>query len=279
MVRRSKGRGLDQGVAGVEQSRDRVDPRYLERLRLRQRREDPREAPRQHRLARPRRAREQQVVRSRCGELERTPRPFLPAHLSQVGQRTRPRPVPLLGLGRLQLAAQVRHRLGEMGDRYRLDPRERRLDGRLRRTQDPSQPGGAGALGDREHAAHRPQPSIQRELADSGVAVELLDRHLPGRSQQRERDRQVERRPLFLQARRGEIDGDLALRPVALGGANAAPDAVLRLLARAIGEPDDREARDLADGLGLDLDAARLEPDQRMRDHSCEHVARLGNTE
>ena len=51
-----------------------------------------------------------------------------------------------------------------------------------------------------------------------------------------------------------------------------APDGVLRLLARAIGEPHDRERGLLTRAqVGLDLDATRLETDERKRDRAAEH--------
>ena len=52
---------------------------------------------------------------------------------------------------------------------------------------------------------------------------------------------------------------------------DAAADAVLRLLAGAVGEPDDREPRDAGLEVGLDLDLARLEADESVGDRACEH--------
>lgn len=46
---------------------------------------------------------------------------------------------------------------------------------------------------------------------------------------------------------------------------------MLRLLAGAIGEADDREARDAALDVGFDLDAAGVEADEGMRDRAGEH--------
>ena len=55
-----------------------------------------------------------------------------------------------------------------------------------------------------------------------------------------------------------------------------AADAFLRLLAGAVGQPDDRERRPRQLQVRLDLDPARLETDERMRDRASEHVATLG---
>jgi hypothetical protein len=48
---------------------------------------------------------------------------------------------------------------------------------------------------------------------------------------------------------------------------------VLGLLARAVGEPDDRERRDAQLEMGLDLDPAWLESDECVGDRACEHHA------
>ena len=54
VMRRAKRRDRDERASGGSDARNRVDARHLERLRPRQRRQDPRQPPRQHRLARAR---------------------------------------------------------------------------------------------------------------------------------------------------------------------------------------------------------------------------------
>jgi hypothetical protein len=48
---------------------------------------------------------------------------------------------------------------------------------------------------------------------------------------------------------------------------------VLRLLAGAVSQPDDRETRLTELDVGFDLDAACVEPDERVRDGACEHAS------
>ena len=123
----------------------------------------------------------------------------------------------------------------------------------------------------------RPQPPVERELADRGVARERLGRQLVGGGEHGERDRQVEARPLLAQRGRREVDGDAPLRrPLELGRGDPAADALLRLLAGAVGEADDRERRQPLLEVRLDLDPARVEADERVSDRACEHVATLG---
>ena len=92
----------------------------------------------------------------------------------------------------------------------------------------------------------------------------------------RERDRQVEARALLAQTGGREVDRDTAHGELELRGGDPAADSFLRLLAGAIGEPDDREGRAGQLEAGLDLDAAWLEPDKRVCDRPCEHAATLG---
>jgi hypothetical protein len=70
-----------------------MDRRAFQGLVERQRRRNPRQPPRQHRLASPRRTAEQQVVPPSRGDLQRPAREQLPAHVREValgGWRRRP---------------------------------------------------------------------------------------------------------------------------------------------------------------------------------------------
>ena len=179
---------------------------------------------------------------------------------------------------RPQLAAEVGDRLGEVAHRHRLDAAQLRLAGRLGRAQDPLEPGTPRALGDGERAAHRPDPAVERQLADGRVLREPLDRKLPRRRQHRQRDREVEARSLLPQAGGSEVDGDPLQRPLELRRADPAADAVLGLCARAVGEPDDREAREAAVDVRLDLDAPRLDADEGVGDGAREHMTHATKT-
>ena len=161
--------------------------------------------------------------------------------------------------------------LGEVPDRDCLHPAELGLAGRLGSAEDPLEPGALRSLGDGERAAHRPHASVERELTDRGVLSEPLGGNLTRRRQHRQCDREVEARPFLAEARRREVDGDPLQRPLELRRADPAPHTVLRLCARAVGEPDDREAGDAAVDVRLHLDAAWLETDERVGDGAREH--------
>ncbi len=103
------------------------------------------------------------------------------------------------------------------------------------------------------------------------MARQPLRRNLARSRQDGERDRQVEPGALLPQLRRSEIDRDPPVRPDELGRGDPAPDALLRLLAGAVGQPDDRERRDAELQVSLDLDSARIEADESVRDRAREH--------
>jgi len=95
--------------------------------------------------------------------------------------------------------------------------------------------------------------------------------------EQRQGDRQIESRALLLQLRWCEVDRDMAPRKLQLCGKNSTTYALLRFLAGAVGKPDDREHWDAVLQVSFDLDAARIEADERVRDRACEHVVTVGD--
>ena len=273
VVRRPERRRGDEARAGRERAGHRVDPRHLERLVVRQRREDRRQAAGEHGLARARRPREQEVVRTGRRQLERPAAAFLPADVPEVGQGRRggARLVGRSGSD-LLVAAQVADRLGEVPHAHDLDPRESRLARRLVRAEDAGETRADGALGRRDRPRHRPDAAVEAQLADARVGGEPLARKLGRRGEHGQGDGEVEARPLLPQRRGREVDRDRPSRPLEERRVDAAPHAVLRLLAGAVCEADDRERRLLArPQVRLDLDAPRLEPHERERDGAAEH--------
>ena len=160
-----------------------------------------------------------------------------------------------------------------MVDRDRLDPRQGDLGTRLRRADEPVEPRAPRALRRHQCPGNRTDPAVERQLAERCDAVERIRRQLLRGSENRQRDRKIEARSLLAQARGREVDGDAANRELELGGGDTATHTLLRLLARPVGEPDDRERGRRELQMRLDLDPPWLEADQRVRDGPCEHVA------
>jgi hypothetical protein len=173
------------------------------------------------------------------------------------------------------LAAEVGDRLREVGHSDRLDSRQRSLRRGAGGADDPGQLRTPGTLGDGEDPGDRTDSPVECELTMDRVADPARRANLSGRGEDRERDRQVERRPLLTQRRRREVDRDPAARPLQLRRANTTLDPLLRLLTGPIGQAHDREPRHLPLDVRLHLDPASLEADQSMRERAREHAATL----
>src|SRR6266550_410921 len=152
-MRRAKRRVPDQRMIRVDETGDRMDSRHLERLLLLQRRQDSWQPAGEHRLARSRRASEQQVVTAGSCQLECTPSAFLAADIRKIEW-----PPPRLAvahdvLRRLELSAEVRDRIGKVAHSDGLDACQGSLGTSLVRTDDALQLGTTRALGDGKDAA------------------------------------------------------------------------------------------------------------------------------
>ena len=191
VVRRAQWPRSDERAVGSEHARHRMDPRHLEGLRGREWRQDPGQPPGEHRLPGARWAGEEKIVAAGRGDLERAPTPLLTADVAEVEQRVLRRRVPVhLDVRlRITLAPQVGGSLGEMADRDRLDVGERCLRCGASRAEDPREPGTPRCLRERENASNRPQPSVERKLADGRMVGEPVAGDLAGGSQNRQCDR------------------------------------------------------------------------------------------
>ena len=278
-MRSAERRQGDEGLLAVHQAGDRVDPCHLQRGVGVERGQDPREPAREHRLPRPRRPAEEAVVPARGSQLERAASTFLAADVGEVGRRHstvrvgRQRP---LGI-QLELAAQVRDGLGEVANRHGGDAGERSLPSGVGRTEETLDAEPPGALRNGENAAHAPEAAVESELSDGGRALERAPRQLLRGGEHGQRDRQVEAGAFLAQLGGREVDGDAPVREAQLCGRDPAADALPGLLAGPVGEADDREAGKAVANVGfdVDVDAPRLEADERVRDRACEHASRL----
>ena len=210
------------------------------------------------------------------GDLERAAGSLLTVDVGEIGPGGGSDAVSRRDGLRHELAAEIGDRLGQVPDRHRLDPRKGGFGRRLGGADDPREAGPLRALRDREDAGDRADPPVEGELAVDGVPLELGAGNLTRRREHGERDRQIEPRALLAQRGGREVDGDPAVGPLALGRTDAAANTLLRLLAGAVGEPDDRERGQRTLEMRLDLDATCFETDESMRDCAREHAARLG---
>ena len=240
VVRAAEGALRHERVFRVGQPRDGVDLRRLQRLLLRHVRQDRRQPPREHRLARAGRADEQHVVPARGGDLKRPFDVLLPHDVGEVGTgaavrlRRRPRRG---GRDRL-LAREVAHQLKDVFNRVDREPtRERRLGGVLRRDIEGLQTQPPRAQRHRQHARHRAQRPRKAQLPEKGRVLRQVP-ELLGRRQDPQQDRQVVERALLALAGGGEVHGDAADREAGAAGLDGGADALARFAHGGIGQAD-----------------------------------------
>ena len=278
VVRRAERAACARAALRRQEPGDGVDPRDLERRVGAERRQDPGQPPREHRLARARRPGEQQVVPAGGGDLERAPRPLLAAHVGEVRHaRAALPPAGRHGSGGSQLAAEVRDGLGEVARPARASTPASAASGAdsgghrsssIPSRRAPSATARTPPTGRRRPSSASSPTAACRRSSDCGIWREAARRASAiGRSKPG---------ALLAQPRGCEVDGDAAARAVELRRGDAAADARARLLRRRgrRGRRSRTPARPSRD-VRLDLDAARLEADERMRDRPCEHTGTL----
>ena len=187
----------------------------LQRLPGRQRRQDRRHTPRQHRLSRTRCADHQHVVPSRRSDLQRPLGERLSLHVCEIllvsprGDFERLRR-PGHGGHDLRLAVQQRHHLLQAPGAQHVDTLHHgRLPGIVRRQHQPPQPFVAGPHGHRQHAPHGFQRPVERQLAREHRPAERPGIHAPHRREYPHGDRQVERSAFLAHAEPAARDVDL----------------------------------------------------------------------
>ena len=215
-------------------------------------------------------------MRACSGDLERSPRPLLSTQVGEIRSRAvlDRSLVDRLERRRVDPSTEVLDGLVEVSHRYRLDTRERGLRRRLGGTHEPRQTCSERALGDRERPRDGTNPAVQRELAHGCVLRKPFGWKLPRGPEYGQRDREVEPRSFLAERGGRKVDRDPTIeRPLQRSGDDAASDAMLGLLARAVREPDDGERRHPRLQVRLDLDLAWFEPDESMshrpREHAC----------
>lgn len=268
VVRRLQRRPADEACAVPEQAGDRMDRRDFERLGIGQRRQQPGHALREHGLARPRHAEQEDVVPARRRDLDRTFGQLLPGDVGEVG----------LGAGiggrrgglgefeRRPVPGQPRHDLAEVLGGADVDAVDQcRLGGVACCDDDAPHPGGAGGENRREHSARRAQAPVQAELGEPDRRADSGGRHRAGRAQDREAHREVEPRADLADVGREQGHRDASVRPVGAGVLHGGAQPVTRLRHRGVGQAGEVQARQAGGDVALDLDQLAVEPGERDR--------------
>ena len=163
---------------------------------------------------------------------------------------------------------------------YHLDAAaQARLSGGLGRDDQRLDLGPACGLRHRKRAADGPQAPVEAELGSGGDASHALDGRLARHRQDGKGDREIEPRPLLALLRRCQVDRKARAWEPELGGCDAAPHALARLLDSPVCQADDDEAGHAVDQVCLDLDSPGRDPHEpegeRPRNHTTERTHRI----
>ena len=229
----------------------------LNRLCDLERWEDPNDSPRQHGLARSRRAMHQEVVTAGRRHLECPPRHRLAPDIGQVW-------CPLLGLGGtwscrlngLQTSPEKAHRVRQAGDAIGGGAGDR-----CRLTDDGGGDQARHVLPGTQHAGtervgSRPDSAVERKLADDDGVAEWRDLLAGGEDAQG--DRKVVVRPSLGEVRRCEVHRDRPIGKTDPGRGDRGPNPVFGLPHGGVGETGELECLALTPDMGFDPDRSRL---------------------
>ena len=240
VVRRAERPRPHKPRAARQRARHRINFRDLERLLARQIRQDRGQALGEHTFSRAGRPDQQDVMAARCRHLHGAAGAGLPHDVGKVRQRRRLCPVRLARQHRRKrlLPREVPQKRHDLADRiYRDSLDDRALGGIFRRNECMADAVIARRDHHRQHAAHRPHLSRQRQLAEKGTVVKC-GAQLSACDQQRNQQRQIIDRPLFFHVGRREVYRDAADRIGEAAVFERGTDAVTRLLHRRAGQPD-----------------------------------------
>ena len=258
---------------GAEGAGDAQDRRRLERLVVRQRRQQAGEAARQHRLAGARRADHQQAQLPGGGDLERA----LGGGSGRARRRDRAAPASRAAAADAARAARSRRRRRRAGARARRRAGDRRRAPTRPPTSADSSALACGSTSVRGVAAGvrcsasaiasapctgRSWPPSESSPANSNASSRArVD--LAGGGEDAERDRQVEAARFLRQVGRREADGDaLVVRELEAARLQRRADALARFLDLGVGQADQREARQAVGEVHFDRHRRRVEAAQ-----------------
>ena len=212
---------------------------------------------------------------ARGRELERLLRRFLagdigeidlvPRHAGPSGDRR--------GRGALP-AFQVRHHVPERAESERVDPAGCGLARVLERDERGAHPARRGVAHARHGPADRPERAVERQLAEA--QRRRLDRDLPARAQDAERDREIEARPLLSSLGRREVHRHAAQRKLVARVPDGRAHSLPGLLHGGVGETDDDERGQAVGDIDLDGDERRLESPEGACRHARDRARGFG---
>jgi hypothetical protein len=249
-----------------------MDHRGFEQFGGRQRRQQARQALGQHRLARTRRAAEEEVVTPGGGDLQRPLGVFLTFDVAQVEAGFRLQ---------YRTGRRLAHHLRASEMVHQRDQRARREDGRIARpgrfrtagfgTDEAKAPAARGDGGG-QGPGHRHDTPVQGQLADRAPAVQAVRRDDAHGAHDGERDRQVVVAAFLGQVGGGEVHDDALARHGQAKARKRASNPLAAFADRLVAEADNDDGALAAGQLDLDVDAARFNPLKGDRNDPRDHA-------
>jgi hypothetical protein len=239
------------------------DPQDLDGLAFRERRQDRRDPPRRHRLARAGRPDEQQVVSAGRRDLQRAPQDRLSSQVAQIGElRPIRREEHRLGRRRLLLPSDQLELAQVRDGNDSRSTRQRGLGRVLGRHGEGPGSDSLRCLRHREGARDRANRSVERELARQRQALELLGGELLRGAEQRRRYSEVEAGAALPQVGGRKARGDPLLGKLELRVLECGPHPLARLPNRGVGKSHQGKGGEPAPHIDLDLNWPGLDAEQ-----------------
>jgi site-specific DNA recombinase len=223
----------------------------------------------------------QEVVTARRGDLQRALGPRMAPHVGEieiVGLRIR---VPVVGIVTVRrdvaLAVQVLEGIVKGGDRDDGDAADDGGLGRVaRRNEKPRDAAAPAVERHRQHAADRPDMSVERELAEGDRVLDETRLDDPRGREDAERHRQVEGRAFLAELGGGEVDRDAIHGEVEPRVPDRGAHAITALAHGRIRQAHRREGRQARGHVHLDEDVGSFDAENRGRAHPGQHGASVG---
>ncbi|GMG85956.1 hypothetical protein MNKW57_02770 [Biformimicrobium ophioploci] len=200
------------------------------------------------------------------GDLQCAPRRQLATYIGQVPAFNRASAGFSLcdrqGFAPVQVGADLQQRAG----REYMFASQRCFAARGLRYYQPA-PGVAGGDGTGQCAGHRPQGSAERQLADKFECLDRFRRHLPGRGEYADGNRQVVAAAVLGQVRGGQVDGNTLVRKYEVTVEQCAAYAVAALAHSSFRQADDMEGRKAIGEVSFNGDERGLHTQLGAREH------------
>ena len=203
---------------------------------------------------------------ARRGDLDRPPSRGLPHHVTEIGHGgrigQRAPDVP----GQDGPPAEMIDDLGEGARGQHLDALDQRGLLGIRRGHDHLQVTGPGrGQHRRQHPSDAAHRAVEAQLAEQHQPVDRVRRNGAARREDPGGEREVEAAPLLGHRRRGQADGDPALRKAPAGVDDGRTDPVDRLAHDGVGQTDEHHLRHTGGHVDLHLDHGAVHSGQAHR--------------